>query len=128
VDVSTGAERRRDLVREYRERPRHAGVYQVKNTANGKVLLGSRLRLDGALNGHRFQLAIGSHRNAQLQREWKEYGPEVFVFEILEVVQVKDDPGFDLDAELALLEQVWVEQLRPCGERGYNESERIRGV
>ncbi len=126
--MSVDAERRRELQRAYRERPPTAGVYRIENTVNGKALLGSRLRLDGALNAHRFALSHGSHRNALLQREWNEYGPEAFRFEILEVVKVKDEPGFDLEAELSLLEEVWVEQLRPTGERGYNESAALRGV
>ncbi len=126
--MSVEADRRRELQRAYRERPPTAGVYRIRNTANGKALLGSRLRLDGALNAHRFSLAHGSHRNALLQREWNEYGPDAFTFEILEVVKVKDEPGFDLEAELTLLEEVWREELRPTGERGYNEDDRIRGV
>jgi hypothetical protein len=48
------------------------------------------------------------------------------VFEILEVVQVKDDPNFNLKDELTLLEQIWLEKLQPFGERGYNTSDRIR--
>jgi len=126
--MSAESERRRELQRGYRQRPATAGVYQIRNTATGRALLGSRLRLDGALNAHRFALTHGSHRNALLQREWNEYGPEAFVFELLEVVKVKEDPGFDLEGELELLEQVWREQLRPTGERGYNEDDRIRGV
>jgi group I intron endonuclease len=121
-------DRRRELRRAYRERPTTAGVYQVRNTSNGKVLLGSRLNLDGALNTHRFMLTHGSHRNARLQREWNEYGADAFVFEILAVVQVKDEPGFDLGDELSLLEQLWLEELKPLGGHGYNESEQLRQV
>ena len=60
------------------------------------------------------------HRNKELQKEWNEYGPNKFVFEILEVVQDKDDPNFNLNDELTLLEQIWLEKLQPFGERGYN--------
>jgi group I intron endonuclease len=117
---------RKELNREYLERPKPAGVFQVKNTVNGKVLLGSSLNLNGALNGHRFTLKIGSHRNKALQEDWNTYGEENFVFEILEVVQVKDDPNFSLSDELTLLEMIWLEQLDPVGEKGYNLNERIR--
>ncbi|HLO28571.1 MAG TPA: GIY-YIG nuclease family protein [Anaerolineales bacterium] len=117
---------RKELNREYQERPKPAGVFQVKNTANGKVLLGSSLNLEGALNGHRFMLRTGTHRNKTLQEEWKEYGEDKFVFEILETVPVKDDPNFNLSDELTLLEMIWIEKLQPFGEKGYNTSERIR--
>ena len=117
---------RRELNREYTERVKPAGVYQVKNLANGKVLLGSSLNLEGPLNRHNFMLKIGSHLNKDLQKDWDELGAEKFAFEILEQVQVKDDPNFNLKDELTLLEMIWLEKLQPFGERGYNLNERIR--
>jgi group I intron endonuclease len=108
------------------ERPKPAGVFQVKNTANGRILLGSSLNLEGALNGHKFTLKIGSHRNKDLQEDWNKYGGDSFVFEILETVQVRDDPNFNLSDELSLLEMIWLEKLQPFGEKGYNLNDRIR--
>jgi len=115
-----------EIKREYKERKKPAGIFQVKNTANGKVLLGSSLNLEGPLNGHKFMLSIGRHRNETLQKEWNEYGPGQFVFEILEVVKIKDDPNFNLSDELTLLEQIWLEKVQPFGERGYNTDNNIR--
>lgn len=117
---------KKEINREYLERPKPAGVFQVKNTANGKLLLGSSLNLEGALNGHKFTLKIGSHRNKGLQNDWNEYGAESFVFEILETVQVREDPNFNLGDELTLLEMIWLEKLQPFGEKGYNLNDRIR--
>jgi len=120
------AKSRKELQREYKERIKPAGIFQVKNTANGKILLGSSLNLEGPLNGHRFMLRIGSHRNKELQKEWNEYGEDKFVFEILETVQVRDDPKFNLSDELTLLEMIWLEKLQPFGEKGYNQNSNIR--
>ena len=117
---------RQDIKREYKERQKQAGVFQVKNMSNGKVLLGSSLNLDGPLNSHKFMLTIGRHRNEALQAEWNQYGPDNFIFEILEVVKIKDDPDFNLNDELTLLEQIWLEKLQPFNERGYNTESRIR--
>lgn len=118
---------KKDIQREYKEKAKSAGVFQVKNIANGKVLLGSSLNLDGPLNGHRFMLEISGHTNKALQKEWNEFGADKFVFEILEIVKVKnDDPNFNLDDELTLLEQIWLEKLQPFGERGYNIDAHIR--
>ena len=117
---------RKELNREYQERPKPAGVFQVKNTVNGKVLLGSSLNLDGALNGHQFMLKIGSHRNKELLADWNEYGADKFVFEILEEVRVRDDPNFNLGDELTLLEMIWLEKIQPFGEKGYNANNNIR--
>ncbi len=117
---------RQEIKREYKERKRPAGVFQIRNTVNGKVLLGSSLNLEGPLNSAKFMLKIGSHRNAMLQKEWNEFGEDKFVFEILEEVKVKDDPNFNLEDELTLLEQIWLEKLQPFGERGYNKDSHIR--
>jgi len=118
---------RKELNREYKERMKPAGVYQVKNVANGKVLLGSSLNLEGPLNRHKFMLKIGSHPNKALQKDWDELGTEQFVFEILEEVQQRrDDPNFNLKDELTLLEMIWLEKLQPVGERGYNLNANIR--
>jgi group I intron endonuclease len=120
------AKSKQDIKREYKERSKPAGVFQVKNTVNGKVLLGSSLNLEGPLNSHKFMLSIGRHRNEALQKEWNQYGPDKFVFEILEVVKVKDDPHFNLRDELTLIEQIWLEKLQPFGGRGYNIDSNIR--
>jgi hypothetical protein len=72
-------------------------------------------------------LEINGHTNKVLQKEWNEFGANKFVFEILEVVKVNDDdPNFNLDDELTLLEQIWLEKLQPFGERGYNIDAHIR--
>jgi group I intron endonuclease len=117
---------RDELKREYRERKKPAGVFQIKNIKNGKVFLGSSLNLEGPLNRHKFELKMGSHRCKELQKDWNAMGPDAFVFEILEEVKVRDVPHFDISDELTLLEQIWIEALQPFGEKGYNTEPKIR--
>ena len=117
---------KKELKQEYRERAQQAGVFGVKNTANDKVLLGSSLNLAGALNGQKFMLSIGAHPNSPLQQDWNTYGADAFSFDILELVKPSDDPHFNVSDELTLLEQIWIEDLQPFGERGYNTSAKIR--
>lgn len=119
------AKTRKELNREYIERVKPAGIYQVKNIANGKMLLGSSLNLEGPLNRHKFMLKIGSHTNKTLQADWNELGQNTFVFEVLEEVKMKEDPNFNLQDELTLLEMIWLEKLQPV-ESGYNLNARIR--
>ena len=119
------AKTRKELNREYIERVKPAGIYQVKNMANGKMLLGSSLNLEGPLNRHKFMLKIGSHTNKTLQADWNELGQNTFVFEVLEEVKMKEDPNFNLQDELTLLEMIWLEKLQPV-ESGYNLNARIR--
>ena len=111
---------RADLRRAYKETPRQAGIFQIKNTRTGRILLGSSTNLHGPLNKHRFMLSVGKHDNEALQRDWNQFGADAFSFEILQVVKPSDDPLFNLDDELTLLEQIWIEKLQPFGEGGYN--------
>ena len=105
---------------------KRAGIFQIKNKLEGKVLLGSSLNLHGPLNKHRFMLSTGSHENAALQADYKRLGADAFVFEELEVVKVKDDPAFSVSDELARLEEIWLDRLEPLAPGGYNPSRRIR--
>jgi len=117
---------RKSLIRGYKERRKPAGVFQIRNSANGKLLLGSSLNIEGWSNRHKFQLAAGLHPNQDLQKEWNEHGPGTFVFEVLEEVKFSDDPDFSVEDELTLLEEIWWEKLEPVGEKGYNPDARIR--
>jgi hypothetical protein len=117
--------RRSELKRAYKEAPRQAGVYRIKNLQSGKILLGSSTNLHGPLNRHRFMLSIGRHHNVALQEDWNRLGPDAFSFDILETVKPGDDPAFSVEDELTLLEQIWREKLQPGGEPGYNHG-RIR--
>jgi hypothetical protein len=121
-------DRKKNLIRQYKEREVPAGIFQVKNVSTGMVFLGSSLNIDGSLNRHRFQLSAGMHPVQSLQRDWNTYGPEKFLFEVLETVKRTDDPDFNLEEELTLLEQIWIEKLHPEGEAGYNTSTVIRQV
>ena len=112
---------RAELRRAYKETARQAGIFQIKNTKTGRILLGSSTNLHGPLNKHRFMLTIGRHDNAALQNDWNQFGPDVFSFEILEIVKPSDHPNFSLEDGLTLLEEIWLEKLQPFGERGYNQ-------
>jgi len=117
---------RKELKREYREKPLVPGVFQIKNKVNGKLFLGSSLNINGPLNAHEFMLSSGSHRNTELQADYKKFGADAFSFDVLGVVKVRDEPGFNLKEELQALEQLWLEELNPVGEGGYNKNDNIR--
>lgn len=113
--------RRSDLKREYKENPPPMGVYAVRNLANGKVLVGSSLNLQGMLNRIRFELTSGMPRIPALLEDWKRYGADSFSFDVLDVLAPPKEPGADLKEELQVLEALWLERLKPFGDAGYNE-------
>ena len=56
--------------------------------------------------------------------KWREFGADKFAFEILDELTPQADPAHDYRADLAFLEELWLEQLQPYGERGYNEKKK----
>lgn len=117
---------RSDIKRQYLEATKDAGIFLITNTTNGKVYLGSSLNLHGPLNKHRFMLSTKSHYIDGLQKDWNQFGPDAFKFEIVEVIEPKDDPEFDITEALAAREQAWLLKTQPVGERGYNWNASIR--
>jgi hypothetical protein len=118
-DPETMADRRDTLKQAYKEMKTQAGVYQIKNTVNQKTLVVATHNLK-TMQGKPFQLQTGTHKNAQLQAEWKQFGKDAFVFEVLEVLEDKEEPAFARQEALRRLEQKWLEELQPYGDYGYN--------
>ena len=116
--------RKRDLKKEYQQNHTPMGVYQIRNIVNNKVLIGAALNLPGSINGHRFQLNLGGHRNKSLQSEWNQFGSDSFLFEILDELAATEGPDHDYRPDLAFLEELWLEKSQPYGERGYNERKK----
>ena len=115
-------DRRKALKMEYKETfTPSAGVYQIKNTQNNKVFIGSTPNLK-TLTGQRLQLKAGVYRNKGLQEEWQQFGETAFSFEVLEVLKRKEDEVLDVKDALKKLEKKWLDVLQPFGERGYNKA------
>jgi hypothetical protein len=113
-------EQRKEIKRLYKETKPEAGVYQIKNMKNQKVFVASSSNLK-TINGKRFQLKTGAHKNQALQKDWNEFGEDAFEFEVLEILKPKDNAHFDTNEELEKLEKKWLEKLQPFGEQGYNQ-------
>jgi hypothetical protein len=111
---------RKALTREYKQGHRPMGVYGIRNTVNGKVLVGAGKELPTQLNSQRARLSLGMHENAALQQDWNALGPKAFEFEILDTLVHSDEPGHDSAEDLRVLEALWLEKLSPYDERGYN--------
>jgi hypothetical protein len=109
------------LKRQYKENPPPAGIFRITNRANGKVFIGKGINVRGKLNGQQLQLKWRSHPNKAMQEDWNHFGPEQFSFEVLDYLQPADDPGRDLQTELAALEELWIVKLECYGDKGYNE-------
>ncbi|MCY1170039.1 group I intron endonuclease [compost metagenome] len=117
---AASSERRRALVRQYKEARPAAGIFLIRNKINGCIYLGGSLNLKGVMNRHRFELNLRSHRNKRLQLDWIAHGAENFSIEVLDRIKEQDDPDFDYASELANLLTLWRDEY-PCdGKLSYN--------
>jgi group I intron endonuclease len=60
------------------------GVYQIRNSVNGKKYYGSSKEIEKRWARHKRELRSGTHINKILQRAWDKYGENSFVFEVVE--------------------------------------------
>jgi hypothetical protein len=109
------------LKRNYKENPPDAGIFQITNTLNGKVLIGKGMNVRGILNSQQAQLQFGSHRNTDLQQDFNRYGTEKFDFKVLDQLERSGKTSSEIQEDLAALEALWLEKLQPYGERGYHK-------
>jgi len=64
-----------------------SGIYQIKNTLNGKCYIGSAVDLRHRWQDHLRDLRRGQHCNQHLQAAFDKYGKSAFTFTILETVE-----------------------------------------
>lgn len=113
-------DRRKELKKAYKENPPAKGVYQIRNTINGKIFVGSSMNLHGTSNSWKGKLATNWHPCKALQAEWNTSGGDAFVFEILETLNLLDFPQDDWRMAVGILEEQWLEKLQPYDDKGYN--------
>jgi hypothetical protein len=112
-------DRRKELLDQYKQMKKDAGIYQIRNMIDNKIYVIMTQNLKN-MNGKRFELLMGSLKNAELQKDWNRLGENAFAFEVLEVLEEKDDGFFDKKEELRKLERKWLDKLQPYGDKGYN--------
>ena len=81
-----------------------AGVYQIINTVNGDIYIGSTGRLCKRAYEHESQLNKNTHCNPHLQAAWNHYGPDAFEFTVLGVYPDKVER---LAAEQVLIDKFY---------------------
>ena len=89
------------------------GVYQIRNTVNGRIYVGSSLDIAARWREHKYDLRMNKHRNHHLQNAYNKYGKEAFVYEVLEILESKESQ-FER-------EQYWIDLKEACNKKkGYN--------
>jgi hypothetical protein len=115
---------RKEMLRQYKETPRPAGLFAVHNTSEDKLLIGVSTNLPGMLNRQRFQLEMGSHPDKVLQADWNQLGADAFTFEVLDELELPVESAGDIDEDLATLRDMWLGKLTSAGQPLYPTSTR----
>lgn len=68
-----------------------SGIYQIRNTVNGKRYVGSAIVIGKRFEEHQDQLKRGVHHSRKLQHSWNKYGSNAFEFSVLEYVPEKEN-------------------------------------
>jgi hypothetical protein len=111
---------RKEMLEEYKQLKTYMGVIQITNNVNGKIYVAAFSNLKNKWFTIRGQLDMGRYANLQLQKEWKELGPEAFTYEVLE--EKEADKITDMRWAVKQMEKQWLEKLQPYGDRGYNKT------
>lgn len=92
--------------------PAVPGIYKITCATNGKIYVGSAVDLRHRYWTHWNHLRKNTHHNQHLQHAWNKYGEQAFMFEVLELVLIRE--------MTTAREQYWFKKLNPFGERGFN--------
>lgn len=110
---------RKELLEEYKQLKTYMGVIQITNRASGKIFVAAYPNLKNKWLAIKGQLVMGMYGNYELQKDWKELGPEFFTYEVLE--DKESNEVTDMRWELKQMAKPWLEKLQPYGDRGYNK-------
>ncbi|TBL81577.1 GIY-YIG nuclease family protein [Paenibacillus thalictri] len=123
-------QKKKELSTAYAQTFRSMGVYQIRNTENGKLYVDGTMDLDGARNRLEFMKQTKLNTIIELQRDWNTYGGDCFVFEELDRIKPKEEIITDKAElkqyrdEVKTLLELWLDKLQPYGDNGYNRPKR----
>ncbi len=83
-------DRKRQIVRDYKEREATPGIFAVRCLVTDERWLGPSRNLDAQQNGIWFQLKLGNHRVKEMQAAWNTHGPDNLVYETVERIEDED--------------------------------------
>lgn len=111
---------KKEMKKQFKSAEIPMGIYRITNLVNNKIFIGSSLNLPGRISRHKFELKFGSDQIKELQEDYNKFGEEKLVFEIIDTLKPKDEPGYNPKEDITTLEELWIEKLQPFGDKGYN--------
>lgn len=97
-----------------------AVVYQIANKFNDNIYIGSSKRFMNRKKSHLYSLKSGKHPNSKMINDYKLFGKDSFLFDIVEFVDEED--------MLKIREAFWISKLNPYYNMQFPEEREIMNV
>ena len=108
---------RKALSKGYKERKLAGGVYLIRNSRNGRYLIGHAIDLASMRNRFQFAATTGSAVDPRVRADWAAFGAQAFTLDILEELeQGPEQTRAQFEADLVALEQLRRADLEPSQE------------
>jgi hypothetical protein len=105
-------DRKKELKEQYKQYKPEMGILIIRSNLSTKYYLEGTQNLRASINGNRFKLEAGGHKNRALQKDWLEHGEKTFTIEVLDNLEYdKDESKTDYSDDLELLIMEWEERL-----------------
>ncbi len=104
---------KKELREKYKNRICTGGVYCIKCKGNSDYWLRSATDLQGAKNRFEFSVKTNSCLDLHMKKDWALFGPESFVFDVLEEIQKKEtQTNKEFASDVAVLLELWLEKTK----------------
>ncbi|UOO36823.1 GIY-YIG nuclease family protein [Oscillospiraceae bacterium CM] len=101
-------EHRKQQITDYKERQQTGGVFIIKNTVNGKVLLDAAPDILAAQNRFEFAKQMNSCVTPKLKADWEKDSATAFTFQVLETLDKSDTQTAEqFRDDLKVLKELW---------------------
>ncbi len=105
-------DRKREIISEYKQRKTKGGICMITNKANGRYMLKAEVDMDSFRNRFNFSMRMGSCLHPKMQRDFDQYGAEVFGLEFLEETEKKEEESqMGFRDRLKRMEESWAERF-----------------
>jgi hypothetical protein len=105
---------RKEIQANYKSRKVIGGICAMKNTVNGKQLVIFTADLQGRKNRFEFSKKSNTCADLKLKDDFKSFGADTFVFEVLEELKKSDaQSDKEFSDDLKALYELWLEKIDP---------------
>jgi DNA-binding HxlR family transcriptional regulator len=91
------------------------GVYIIRDKEHNRIYLGSNKNLRAIFNRHRMELETHIHTIKELQEAYDKSGYEAISFEVIDMLDPKEEKDFNYTDDIQALEDLWCDKYHEDG-------------